>query len=73
MGSLRDRFRRVTLRVEGFSRWQRAKYYVLAALLVMALFGVNWIGVAGLLAAYGDCIQCHPVDIDHVKGHFFLP
>jgi MauM/NapG family ferredoxin protein len=45
VGSLRRRFRRVTARVEGHSRWQRAKYYVLAGLLVMALMGANWIGV----------------------------
>ena len=27
------------------SPWQRGKYYVLVALLVMALFGVHWVGV----------------------------
>ncbi len=30
---------------EGFSRWQRAKYFLLAALLVMSLFGGHWVGV----------------------------
>ena len=28
-----------------WSPWQRAKYYVLVALLVMAVFGAHWIGV----------------------------
>jgi len=45
VGSLRDRFRRVTAKSDAFSRWQRAKYYVLVALLVMALAGAQWFGV----------------------------
>ena len=45
VGSIRDQYRRVTIGVEKYSRWQRAKYYVLAALLVMALGGANWIGI----------------------------
>ncbi len=32
-------------RIERFSKWQRAKYYLLVALLVMAVFGVHWFGV----------------------------
>jgi len=45
VGSLRRQFSKVRPRTSGCSRWQRAKYYVLAALLVMALFGVQWTGV----------------------------
>ena len=30
---------------EVYSRWQRAKYYLFIALIVMALLGANWIGV----------------------------
>ncbi|MCX5759352.1 MAG: 4Fe-4S binding protein, partial [Candidatus Hydrogenedentes bacterium] len=30
---------------DNWSPWQRAKYYVLAGLLVMALFGAHWAGV----------------------------
>ncbi len=45
VGSLRDQFRRITPRVEGYSRWQRGKYYILAALLLLAVCGANWIGV----------------------------
>ena len=54
VGSLRDRFRRVTLRVERYSKWQRGKYYVLAALLLMAacawLLKGSWAGIAVLLS-----------------------
>lgn len=42
VGWLRKRSRRAK---DSFSKWQRPKYYVLAALLVMALFGANLIGV----------------------------
>lgn len=45
VGSLRHRYRRVTVRSDGFSRWQRAKYLVLAALLVLAAFGAQWSGI----------------------------
>jgi len=45
MGSLRRQFRKVRPRVEGYSRWQRAKYFVLVALLLMAVFGAPWFGV----------------------------
>ena len=30
---------------DGFSRWQRAKYWLLAALLVMVLGGAHWVGI----------------------------
>ncbi len=42
---LRKRVRRYRRATDSFSAWQRAKYYLLAALLVMALFGGHWIGV----------------------------
>ncbi|HPD72207.1 MAG TPA: 4Fe-4S dicluster domain-containing protein [Candidatus Krumholzibacteria bacterium] len=45
VGSLRGGWRRLTPRSEGSSRWQRAKYYLLIALLLMAIGGVHWIGV----------------------------
>jgi len=45
VASLRRRLRRVLPRTEAFSRWQRAKYFLLVALLVMALGGAHWIGV----------------------------
>ena len=38
-------FRRETPVPQTWSPWQRTKYYLLAALLVMAVFGVHWIGV----------------------------
>jgi MauM/NapG family ferredoxin protein len=45
VGTLRRKFRRLLPRTEAFSRWQRAKYFLLFALLVMALGGAHWIGV----------------------------
>ena len=45
VASLRGQFRRVAPRVEAFSRWQRAKYFILIALLVMTSAGAQWIGV----------------------------
>ena len=30
---------------DNWTRWQRGKYYLLAALLLMAVFGAHWIGV----------------------------
>jgi len=45
VSSLRNQYRRVVKRTEEFSRWQRAKYFVLIALLVMAALGAQWIGV----------------------------
>jgi len=45
VSSLRRQYRRVVKRTEVFSRWQRAKYFVLIALLVMAALGAQWIGV----------------------------
>lgn len=33
------------LRKDAYSGWQRAKYLLLAALVVMAVFGAHWIGV----------------------------
>jgi MauM/NapG family ferredoxin protein len=45
VSSLRKQFRRVVPRVEVFSRWQRAKYFVFFALLVMSAAGAQWIGV----------------------------
>ena len=37
--------RRVPPQLESTSPWQRAKYFLLVALLVMAVFGAHWIGV----------------------------
>ena len=45
VASLRGQFRRVVKRTEEFSRWQRAKYFVFIALLVMSALGAQWIGV----------------------------
>ena len=45
VGSLRNQFRRVVKRTEEFSRWQRAKFYVFVALLVMTALGAQWVGV----------------------------
>ena len=45
VASLRNQFRRVVKRTEEFSRWQRAKYLVFVALLVMTALGAQWIGV----------------------------
>ena len=45
VASLRKQFRRVVQRNEAFSRWQRAKYFILVALLVMTALGAQWIGV----------------------------
>ena len=45
VGSLRAQFGRVLPRNSRYSRWQRAKYYLLFALLVMVLFGVQWAGI----------------------------
>ena len=45
VASLRSQFRRVVKRTEEFSRWQRAKYYVFVALLVMTAMGAQWVGV----------------------------
>jgi len=45
MASLRKKLRRVRPRTEGYSPWQRAKYFLLIGLVVMALFGAHWIGV----------------------------
>jgi MauM/NapG family ferredoxin protein len=45
VGSVRRQFRRVVRRTEQFSRWQRAKYFLFAAFLVMAALGAQWIGV----------------------------
>ena len=44
VSSLRRQFRRVVKRTEEFSRWQRAKYFVLIALLVMTALGAQWVG-----------------------------
>jgi MauM/NapG family ferredoxin protein len=45
VATLRRHLRRVLPRTEAFSRWQRAKYFLLVALLCMALGGAHWIGV----------------------------
>jgi len=45
VGSLRRRFGRFNWMKDGFNRWQRAKYFVFIALLVMTLFGAQWVGV----------------------------
>lgn len=45
VGRLGKRWRRKGGGEDGFSRWQRGRYYLLFALLTMSLFGVNWIGV----------------------------
>lgn len=45
VGSLRKSFGRFTRKQEEFSRWQRAKYFILIAMLVMAAAGAQWVGV----------------------------
>jgi len=45
VGSVRRQFRRVVKRSEQFSRWQRAKYFIFVALVVMAALGTQWVGV----------------------------
>jgi MauM/NapG family ferredoxin protein len=45
VASGRGKLRRILPRTEQFSRWQRAKYYLLVALLIMALLGAHWVGV----------------------------
>ncbi|MEA3365861.1 MAG: 4Fe-4S binding protein [Candidatus Hydrogenedentes bacterium] len=45
VGWLRDWIRGLGPSTARWSPWQRTKYYLLLALLVMAVFGVNWIGV----------------------------
>lgn len=45
VGSMRNQFRKVVPRKENYSKWQRGKYYVLVALLVMAAAGAQWTGV----------------------------
>lgn len=45
VSSARGHYRRVVKRTEAFSRWQRAKYFVVIALLVMAALGAQWTGV----------------------------
>jgi MauM/NapG family ferredoxin protein len=45
ISTVRSRKRRIRAGGDAFSRWQRAKYFVLVALLVMALLGEHWIGV----------------------------
>lgn len=41
----RGGFRRVVRRAERFSPWQRAKYFLLIALLIMAAGGAQWVGI----------------------------
>ena len=43
VASVRRQFRRVVKRTEQFSRWQRAKYFVFIALLVMTALGAQFI------------------------------
>ena len=45
VATLRRRVRRLLPSREGFSPWQRAKYFLLIGLVVMALGGAHWIGV----------------------------
>jgi len=45
MGSLRRKFRRVNPSSEKYNRWQRAKYFILIALLLMAAGGGQFVGV----------------------------
>ncbi len=45
VASLRGQYRRVVKRTEEFSPWQRAKYFVFIALLVMSALGAQWVGV----------------------------
>ena len=45
VASLRAQFRSVVVRTEEFSRWQRTKYFIFIALLVMTALGAQWIGV----------------------------
>ncbi|HQK76630.1 MAG TPA: 4Fe-4S binding protein, partial [Candidatus Hydrogenedentes bacterium] len=45
VGWLRNRVRGLPDAPAQWSPWQRTKYYLLIVLLVMAAFGINWIGV----------------------------
>ena len=45
VGWLRDWVRGIPAAPARWSPWQRSKYFLLIALLVMAAFGVNWVGV----------------------------
>jgi MauM/NapG family ferredoxin protein len=43
--ALRDAPKKILIQTGQWSDWQKSKYYLLAALMVMALFGVHWVGV----------------------------
>ncbi len=45
IGSLRSQFHRFSRRDESYNRWQRAKYFILIATLVLAAGGAQWVGV----------------------------
>ena len=45
VGSLRRHVRRLRPDLDRFSRWQRAKYLLAIALLIMAAGGAQWMGV----------------------------
>lgn len=45
VGSLRRYVRRLRPNLDRFSRWQRAKYLLAIALLIMAAGGAQWVGV----------------------------
>ena len=42
---LRRKVQKVKPKDEASSKWQRAKYFLLTGLLIMALFGAHWIGI----------------------------
>lgn len=42
---LRSAPKKILMQTGVWSDWQKGKYYLLAALMVMALFGVHWVGV----------------------------
>jgi polyferredoxin len=42
---LKVRRRALRMKRDGFSPWQRSKYFLLLALIAMAFFGAHWIGV----------------------------
>jgi MauM/NapG family ferredoxin protein len=82
MGSwFRSGSKKALIESEAWTRWQRGKYYFLITLLVMALFGVSWIGfldpfsflyrstVVALLPATQDAVEDGSTVVYHTDPH----
>ncbi|MBM3319696.1 MAG: 4Fe-4S dicluster domain-containing protein [Candidatus Eisenbacteria bacterium] len=52
IATIRSRKTRLLSGGDAFSRWQRAKYYVLFGLAAMAILGAHWIGVFDPIALF---------------------